>query len=805
MAKIKHNNFLETVDSVFSAAKRQGVLHLYAEGGYLDGRHIHINGKKMYHFGTTGYLGLEQDKRLKKAAVEAILKYGTQFPLSKTYVSNPLYRNLEVNMSKIYGCPTIITKNSTLGHMGVIPSAVGDGDAIILDHQVHWSVQSAAKQLKLRSVPIEMIRHNRLDMLEDKIKRFASRPGRIWYMIDGVYSMYGDVAPMDDLMALCHRYPKLYLYVDDVHGMSWSGKHGAGYVMGRLGELPHNILLFGTLSKTFGASGAVLACQDKKMFDKIKNFGGPLTFSAQLEPASIAAALASSEIHLSPEIYTLQDELREKIRFFNSELEKTELPLIDRNGSPVFYIGTGLPVTGYDFVNRMMQAGFFVNLGIFPAVPVKNTGVRITISRHNRKREIKDLVRTMAELYPLSLKSTGTDLSRVHAAFGWVAQAKGVDRAIPKELELVLARSIHKVDRELWNSKMAGRNVYDWDGMAFLEGVYSDGKVKEHHWEFFYFLIQDSKGKNVLTAFCTMALWKDDMLAPESVSGQIERIRKERPYHRTSWVLAMGSPFTEGPHLHLDREHPLWEKALRAYLDKLGELHEKIQTDMVILRDFDGDIPYRDILLGHGYLEMDMPDSCSFLDLGAVDMDHYVEGLSARSRRHFRKEVGPFVDRFHQVVIKSPSPSELLVFEKLYQNVNGHNLALNLFPLPSVCFSTMGKCENWEFLVLDLKAEYTETGQRERVGVMFCYRNGEHTYVPAYIGMDYRYAHHQLYRQLLYRTITRAKALGFDRIDFGMTASFEKRKLGATVFPKKAYIQVRDNFTLESLGVLRNG
>ena len=313
MAKIKRNNFLDTVDEVFTDATKQGILHLYADGDTFTGRKISISGNLLFHFGTTGYLGLEQDTRLKSAASDAIFKYGTQLPLSKTYISHPLYRILEDKVTKMYGHPII----STLGHMGVIPSAVADQDAIILDHQVHWSVQSAAKTLKTRSVPIEMIRHNHLNMLEDKIKKLSIKHKKIWYMADGLYSMYGDEAPISDLMELSNKYPQLHFYFDDVHGMSWIGKNGTGFVMSKLKELPEHILLFGTLSKTFGASGAVLVCSNKKMHHKIKTFGGPLTFSAQLEPASVAAAIASADIHLSDEIYLLQNELQQRIHHFN--------------------------------------------------------------------------------------------------------------------------------------------------------------------------------------------------------------------------------------------------------------------------------------------------------------------------------------------------------------------------------------------------------------------------------------------------------------------------------------------------------
>ena len=190
-------------------------------------------------------------------------------------------------------------------------------------------------------------------------------------MADGIYSMYGDFAPIEDLLELSKKYSQLHLYFDDVHGMSWKGKNGTGYVMDVLKELPENVLLFGTLSKTFGASGAVLVGYDKSLHSKIKNFGGPLTFSAQLEPASVSAASASADIHLSPEIYELQNELAAKINYFNFLLKNTDLPLVEYNNSPVFFIGTGMPVTGYKFVQRLMKEGFYVNLGLFPAVPVK--------------------------------------------------------------------------------------------------------------------------------------------------------------------------------------------------------------------------------------------------------------------------------------------------------------------------------------------------------------------------------------------------------------------------------------------------
>ena len=797
MAKIKHHNFLNTVHEVFTDAKQAGVLHLYAGGQSFSGRTIQVGGSNLFHFGTTGYLGLEQDSRLKDAAKEAIEKYGTQFPLSKSYISNPLYEELESSVRNMYGYPIVITKNSTLGHLGVIPSAVEDNDVIILDHQVHWSVQNAAKMLKTRSVPIEMIRHNNLEMLEDKIKKYRDSKRKIWYMADGIYSMYGDYAPITALMELSKKYPQLHFYFDDVHGMSWVGRNGTGYVLDQLGELPENVLLFGTLSKTFGASGAVLACSNPKLYDKIKTFGGPLTFSAQLEPASVAAAIASAQIHLSPEIYELQGELWDRINYFNACLEQTELPLIDKNASPVFYIGTGMPKTGYNFVNRMMGEGFFVNLGIFPAVPVKNTGVRITISRHNEKEEIKALVDAMAYHFPLALKQTGTNPERVFHAFKLVHKTR-VKPSSMDGLTIELKDSIHEINNNEWNRYLGGQGVYDWEGMKFLESVFRDNSQKEHNWSFRYVVVRDANHRPVLMTFLSFSLWKDDMLAPSDVSRSIEKERKSNPYQLSSMVLSMGSLFTEGDHAYWDSTHPLGERAMNLFLEVMEQQERELGAKMTVLRDFPKESPWNDQLYGHGFLRVQMPDSCTVDLQGTGSIEQYIGALSSRKRRHFRTDIAPYLDLVRCRAVPKLTVKQLEQARSLFGEVQSNNLGLNTYSFPDLLFDAMNKNPLWEFIVLCPIDEPDSV-----VGIMFCYNNTDQVYVPAFVGMDYgALEQYAIYRQLLYRTIERAMALGIPKIDFGMTASFEKRKLGATIQEKYAYIQTTDNFILELLGVM---
>ncbi|MFV5692923.1 aminotransferase class I/II-fold pyridoxal phosphate-dependent enzyme [Flavobacterium sp. LT1R49] len=805
MAKIKHNNFIDTVDEMLSTAKKEGTIHLYAEDKILRGRTIQINGKQMSHFATTSYLGLEYDHRLKDAAISAITKYGTQFPLSKTYISHPLYQELETKIEAMYGVPGIVTKNSTLGHFAVIPTAIRDEDAVLLDHQVHWSVQNACQLLKLRGIPVEMIRHNNLQMLEDKIKELSSKCKKIWYMADGVYSMFGDYAPIAELLQLCKKYAQLHLYFDDVHGMSWKGKNGTGYVLDILKELPENILIVGTLSKTFGASGAVFMTSDTKLRERIKNFGGPLTFSAQLEPASVAAASASADIHLSTEIILLQEELSQKIGYFNSLIKATSLPMVAPNNSPVFFLGTAMPLTAYRLVQRLFNEGYFVNPGLYPAVPVKNSGIRITVSRNNQREDIKGLVQALEYHFPKALEETSNTLHKVSIAFGIAEILQKKEKLIPQSsLVIQYETSIKQIDKQTWNRLLGRQSTFDWDGLYFLEDAFKNSTDPENNWSFHYYIISDATNVPLLATFFTFGLWKDDMLAPESVSQQLEEKRIRDPFYLTSKVLGMGSLFTEGNHCYLNKAHPLSENAIALLLEQIEMLHQNLNADMLVLRDFDEDVALNRIFHNHGFVKINMPETCIIQNVGWNTMEEFTSTLSARSKKHFTKEILPFEKAFDIVIKQQLTADELAQGYQLYKNVKNNNYAVNTFTYSIEVFKKMVANPHWEFILLHLKDNQESQNESPLVGILFCYKNSGRTYVPSLIGMDYTVPKKlSLYRQLLFQGIKRAKELGYKRIDFGITATFEKRKLGAKVIPKVAYIQAKDNFSMEFMGTLQ--
>lgn len=796
MAKTRHNNLLDTIDEIITDGKNKGILHLYTEDQLFTGRKVQINGKKMYHFGTTGYLGLEQDERLKLAAIDAINKYGTQFPLSKTYLSFGINKELEESLYSMYDSPVLISKNSTLAHMAVIPTIVRDEDAVIMDHQVHWSVQNACQMLKLRGVTVDMIRHSNMEMLERKLVEFGNQFEKIFYMIDGVYSMFGDVAPLGELLELSKKYPALHLYIDDVHGMSWAGKHGSGWVMSKLKSLPENVILTATLSKSFGASGSVTVFPDEETLRKVKTFGGPLTFSAQLEPSSVAAALASAKIHLSDEIYTMQQELYEKVEYCNSLIRNTELPLIVDNNCPVFFIGTGLPSTGYSFVEKLMNEGFYVNLGVFPAVPVKNTGVRFTISRHNHKDDILALVNAMEYHYKPTLKEENKTLNEVRKKFNLPLVKEDLQVKPKSSLRIVHKNSIKEIDEANWNTCHGSEGIIDWKGLSFLEEVFKNNEKPEDNWEFHYFEIYD-KEELIISTFFTSSLWKEDMLAPAYVSKKAEEKRQNDPYYLTSKVIGMGTLATEGKHMFLNRQNHNWKEALIILLENVVSEQEKINASMVVLRDFleTKDDELKEFLISQGFIKVSMPETCINENMTWQNSEEFLTTLSPRSKRHIKYDVLKYIDQFEVEIKNQISTEEEKALYALYSEVSNFNFDINYFKYPSKLLRTVNPSNDWEFIIVRLK---TELRENPIIGFSVNYKNCCGGYTVLLLGMDYNYLNsHKIYKQMLYQITMRANKVEANKLFLGFSAAIEKKKFGATIIPKVAFVQTKDNFNIE--------
>ncbi|GAB2821152.1 aminotransferase class I/II-fold pyridoxal phosphate-dependent enzyme [Ferruginibacter profundus] len=802
----KHHSFHDTVDQIVTYGIDKGILHLYTGSKSFDGTAIIVNNKPIINFGSCSYLGLEFDPRVKAAACEAINEYGTQFSASRAYISLGLYRELEHLLEEIFKAKVVIVPTTTLGHMANIPVLVEDDHAVIMDQQVHNSVQTAVNLVKTSGVHVEIVRHNRMDLLEERIKVLRHKYKKIWYMADGIYSMFGDCSPVDRIFEMMDQYPELHYYVDDAHGMSIHGPNGRGFVLSKHSIHP-KMALVTSLNKAFASGGGALIFGDPELARKVGTVGGPLLSSGPMQPSGLGAAIAVSKIHLSNEITEMQAALQENIRYTKLLLDQYKLPVVSETGAAIFFIGVSLPKLGHKIVQQMLDKGFYVNLGVFPTVPMKQTGIRFTITRLHTKEEIQQMIASLAVILPAAMNEEGITLTDIYKAFKLtVPEQSLMTTSIEKEKTLIPSlklehyASIKNIEKKEWDVLFEGKGSFDWEGIKILEDVFKNNALPEDNWNFDYLIVKDHENNPVVATFLTSGLWKDDMLSAAGISAQIENRRKDNPYYLTSKVLCSGSLLTEGEHLFINYKSPLWEKGMQLVLKRIYNLQDYYKAEHIVLRDFHGIHEELDsLMVDNGFFRIQMPDSFLIPSLNWNTPQDLYESLSLNNRNHLRKKVLRHSQVFEVEVINVSSwQEEIEYWYDLYQSVKEKSLELNTFSLPFKLFRQLALDENWETLQLTLR-DQNSSNEKKPCCVVFSYKSAS-TYVPMIIGIDYTHNHEfGIYRQALYQIVLRARKTGKQKILLGFSAGIEKQKLGAVAIKTYAYMHTTDSFNIEEL------
>jgi 7-keto-8-aminopelargonate synthetase-like enzyme len=384
---------VQSVDRLILESQRAGVALQVAGSG--DGAEWIVDGEAFRNFGSCSYMGLEQHPSLLEGGALALKQFGSNFSISRIYLQCPLYSLLEDTLEEVMGRPVLVAPSTTMAHLAALPVLVGDRDLVLLDQFVHASVHMATDLIA--DVPIELVRHNRLDLLEERLKEVENSYDKVWYACDGIYSMLGDFAPFEELSELLERYPNFHLYVDDAHSMSCFGPHGRGAALACLRHL-ERVVVAVSLSKAFGASGGAIAFPNREMRDRVRRCGGPLIFSGPLAPAALGCALASAQLHLRPEFEAMQAALHERIIYARSLLANTELVIATDSATPIFMIHFDSVPAAQATVRGLRERGFFVCISTFPAVPLNKPSIRFTVSRHNGYEDIRDMVSALVDV-----------------------------------------------------------------------------------------------------------------------------------------------------------------------------------------------------------------------------------------------------------------------------------------------------------------------------------------------------------------------------------------------------------------------
>lgn len=813
---MEYSEFINTVEDVFAAGLSNRLLFQTVDDDNFDGKHVTLDGKRLISFGSCSYLGLETDPRMIEGAREAAARYGTQFSCSRGFLSATPYGVLEERFSTIFGGHALVSPTTTLGHLATIPILATEKDGIVLDHQVHASVQLAATVARANGAAVELVRHGDVTKLEERIATLCKTRERVWHMIDGVFSMFGDLPDIDLLNDLLARYPQLHLYVDDAHGMSVDGLHGRGIHLARM-PMHGRMVLATSFAKAFGAGGAAIVFPDAQTRDRVRMCGAPLTFGGPMQPPMLGALLAGTDIHMSDDIYVYQQALRERIALLNQLLVERGLPLHAENHTPIFFVRTGPPKLAWNIAARMRDRhGFFLNVSVYPTVPMKRSGLRLAVTRHHSPEDLKRLVDALAQEWPLALEEEGVTREEIDANFvddfetrrdksfrelfaveGRVRLGRAQRTLARREgLELQHARSIDAFDEAEWDSLLGDRGCFAASALGMLERTFRDRPEPENNWQFHYFVVRQD-GRPVAATFFCDALVKDDMLMRSDVSQRIEEHRQEDPYFLTSRALTMGSHLSEGNHLFLDRTGR-WQDALGWILEEAGALLQQERIKAMILRDLPaGDAELDAFLQDVGYVKVPMLTS---YDLAVNEWDtdeEYVSRLGRSTRKVFRQEVLENENKFRYRLLgvghETPTDDELAHLHQLYLNVKGRKVRLNTFELPTTVLGEMCRTKGWEIVELYLPEEFGGPANGRPVGFVAGFRAATR-YTGMVCGIDYEFQKKHVYRQILWQMIRRTRAHGCTALALGVDADFEKQRLGCASHGQSVYLFATDDF-----------
>jgi len=325
-----------------------------------EGTEVSFRGHRLIMCGSNNYLGLTTHSKVREAAEQAIRHFGTSCTGSRFLNGTlELHEQLERELAEWVGKEAALVFSTGMQtNLGAISSLVLKGDVVIMDKDDHASIVDGAR---LSFGKIERFRHNDIDHLERVLASIPEESGKL-IVVDGLFSMEGDLAPIPDMACLAKKYGAR-LMVDDAHGMGVTGKgHGTTAHFGCTKEVD---LIMSTFSKSFASLGGFVA-GDEPVVHYIKHHARALIFSASIPPSNAAAALAALHVmHDEPERIERVNQIGEKMRKGYKELGFNTGNSI----TPVIPIIIGDDELTFRVWKLLFDNGVFVNPVISPATP----------------------------------------------------------------------------------------------------------------------------------------------------------------------------------------------------------------------------------------------------------------------------------------------------------------------------------------------------------------------------------------------------------------------------------------------------
>ncbi|MFL5895333.1 MAG: aminotransferase class I/II-fold pyridoxal phosphate-dependent enzyme [Thermoleophilaceae bacterium] len=361
---------------------------------------VEMEGAERVMLGSNNYLGLTADARVKEAARRALEDYGTALTGSRLLNGTiPLHLELEREIADwMKAEDALVFTTGYQANVGALSTLLQPGDTVIVDSGDHASIMDGVAMSHARIRPF---RHNRLGRLEELLDRAAGDGGGVLVVVDGVYSMEGDVCDLQTVVPLARRYGARVM-VDEAHGVGVLGAHGRGACEALAVEDDVDLRM-GTFSKSLASCGGFLA-GSHEVIDFLRIQSRAFLFTAAAVPAAIGAALAAVRICNSDEGPELFAKLLDNATYLRDGLKSLGFRVVETDlVTPVVPVVVGDDWQAVLFWKALYDAGVYTNVALYPAVPrggaLLRTSVMATHEREHLDRalEVFDTVRDAAQ------------------------------------------------------------------------------------------------------------------------------------------------------------------------------------------------------------------------------------------------------------------------------------------------------------------------------------------------------------------------------------------------------------------------
>lgn len=363
---------------------------------------VEMEGQRRIMLGSNNYLGLTSDERVLKGAHDAIDRYGSGVTGSRLLNGTlDLHLELEEELADWLGTEdAIVYTTGAQANLGALGTILGPGDTVIVDSGDHASILDGVilSRAKLRA-----FRHNRLDLLEKRLQQAERDGGGILVVVDGVFSMEGDVAPLPQIADLSERYGAR-LMVDEAHGLGVLGARGAG-ASELLGVEDRVDLRMATFSKSLASCGGVIA-GPADVIDFLRIQSRPFLFTASAVPAAVGSALAAVRICRSDEGRALFARVLDNAAYLNDGLRSLGLHTVEPTALPDGSVVATpvVPVLVADdwkaalLWKALYEAGVYVNVALHPAVPPGGALLRTSVMATHDRATLDEAIATFADV-----------------------------------------------------------------------------------------------------------------------------------------------------------------------------------------------------------------------------------------------------------------------------------------------------------------------------------------------------------------------------------------------------------------------